>query len=142
MSGSRSARFRKLTSSLGLAALAAIGSAAGCGGCPDVDCGGGAPVVVTLGGLNTAVSAEICFNGDCAPATMSVYIDGSTPNATRDLGGSGVQRGERFEVALRAFNERGEVVAEGSKTVRRKDDGDCGCDGYGIRWDGETLTDW
>jgi len=77
---------------------------------------------------------------------MSAHSDGETPNdipmATRDVEGSGVQRGDRFEVTVRAFNTEGEVVAERSETRRRKDDSDCGCDGFGYRWDGETLADW
>ena len=128
-----------------LVASAFIGPAAGCA-CPDVDCGAGAPVVVSLRDLDAGVAAEICFDDDCARATMSAYSDGEAPNpipmATRDLDGSSVERGERFEVTISAFDANGDVVAERSQTRRRHDDGDCGCDGFGYRWDGETLADW
>jgi hypothetical protein len=103
-------------------------------------------VIVSFRGLDTAVSAEICFDDDCAPATMSAYSDGESRSdismATRSLEGSGVRRGERFELTIRAFATGGAVVAERSVTRRRKDEGDCGCDGFGFRWDGETFADW
>lgn len=103
-------------------------------------------MVVSFRGLDTAVAAEICFDDDCAPATMSAYSDGESQNdipmASRDLEGSAVERGDRFRVTVRAFNTEGVVVAERSETRRRKDDGDCGCDGFGYRWDGEALADW
>jgi hypothetical protein len=100
---------------------------------------------VSFLGLANVASAEVCFDEDCAPSTMSTYTDGDTPDvpmATRELESSSIQPGDQFELIIRAFDAKGDVVAERSETRRRKDDDDCGCDGFGYRWDGETLARW
>jgi hypothetical protein len=60
----------------------------------------------------------------------------------RELVGSDIDPGEQFEVSMRAFDDGGAVVANLSETRRRKGDDDCGCDGFGYRWNGKKFERW
>jgi hypothetical protein len=120
-------------------------SVVGCGGCPEVNCDPGAFTVFSFDGREDIAAAEVCFNEDCAPVALETYNAGErsdVPMVRRDHAEAGIEAGERFEVRVRAFDADGVLVAEFADTRHRKTPDDCGCEGFGYRWNGEGFGNW
>ena len=107
----------------------------------------GIPERLWLGGPPRDDRRWVCgsvLNDDCAPSPVSTYNDGGADVAmtSRDLIASDVDPGERFEVSIRVFDTDGILIANLADERRRKDDGDCGCDRLGYRWNGDRFDQW